>query len=178
MIAGNRASSDGTASWGGGISLFSAATTGSQLVVDDSTMSGNRAHGTATVTEGGGIRAFNIGSGPILAARNTTISGNSAEAAAGEGGGIRAQGATLDHVTVASNSAAVGANLKDSSAGGGMSFAHTVLADPLGGGENCALGVPPSDGFNADDDGSCNLDQLTDLDDLDDALLGQGREQR
>jgi hypothetical protein len=175
LIDANSALSDGTVSWGGGLSLFTSSTAGPKLVVVDSTISRNRAAGTTTVTEGGGIRAFNTGPGPILAAQNTTVSGNSAEAAAGEGGGLRVQGATLDHVTVASNTAAVAANFKDSSAGGATSFSRSVLTDPLGGGTNCALGINPSDGYSSDDD-SCNLDQPTDLADLDDSLLGQLRD--
>jgi hypothetical protein len=138
------------------------------LTLRESVVSGNRAiaaEGSGeTDADGGGIYA----SGQLTIDRST-ISGNSVLAEEGTeaspaGGGVFALGGgQLTGVTVTSNSAAgegaTGSNLR---LPGNLTLRDTIVADPRGTAESCS-GVADSGGYNLDEDGSCGVDQGSDL---------------
>jgi hypothetical protein len=159
-----------TKALGGGVLAFTT------LTMEASTISGNLAEadgdGTATTAQGGGLLA---GTEAIIT--RSTISGNAvvAEGAAAQlraqGGGIQTYEATLSASTLAGNSAtspglALGANLHSVVS---TSVRNTLFSDPLGGADSCSGGGPPgseeisSEGFNLDEDGSCELNESSDL---------------
>ncbi|MCS6909342.1 MAG: hypothetical protein NZM11_02055 [Anaerolineales bacterium] len=120
-FSGNRAGSDSTEGFGGGI-----ASSGT-LTVTNSTFSGNRA------SEGGGIRNFGTGK---LTVTNSTFSGNRATGGAtgGRGGGIASSGTlTVTNSTFSGNSA--------TGAGGGIrnfgtaTLKNTIIANSISGGD-------------------------------------------
>jgi len=174
IVAGNAArANDGsalTAAFGGGVAALSS------LTVEASTISGNVAEadgdGTATTAQGGGVLA-----GTAATVSRSTISGNAvvAKGAAtqvrAQGGGIQTYEATLGASTLAGNSAtapglALGADLHSLVS---TSVRNTLISDPLGGADSCSGGGPPgseeisSEGFNLDEDGSCELSESSDL---------------
>ena len=170
-ITGNRAEGGGS---GGGIDGQTSGT----ILVEDSTVSDNFAGDT-----GGGIRSFGeavtivrstvtgnstegdgFGGGGIdtsqggpLTVVNSTIVGNSAPG--GVGGGIVANSLSLVYSTVTQNSAEDGANLAlDSGDDATFTPFASVIAQALGGGENCVFSDAPntvSAGYNYSDDASC-----------------------
>jgi predicted outer membrane repeat protein len=114
------------------------------------TLAGSTVSGNTAIAGGGGIAS------PSLSATNSTITGNTAGVAGG--GGITTGTATLTYATVVQNSAPTGANVIATSL---TSFA-SVLALPGGGGANCVVTGPTSQGFNFSDDASCGLALGTD----------------
>jgi predicted outer membrane repeat protein len=114
------------------------------------TLTGSTVSGNTAIAGGGGIAS------PTLSATNSTISGNTAGVAGG--GGFTTGTATLTYATVVQNSAPTGANVIATSL---TSFA-SVLALPGGGGANCVVTSPTSQGFNFSDDNSCGLALATD----------------
>lgn len=105
----------------------------------DSTLTGNTAARGGAVSGGNGVAYLT----------NTTITANTATS---YGGGVEAGGVGLWHSTVTANSAPLGANVYTT---GNLVGFGSVLAGPLGGGSNCAVANPLSDGYNWSTDGSC-----------------------
>jgi hypothetical protein len=147
-----------------------------RLLITDSTLNGNCALGKresygAGDSYGGGL--FNC-TGGVVAAANTTISGNSAigghvghyfgRAGDGLGGGIYNQGqADLNHCTICANLAEPGNRYEANGNGGGIyaqnlvDAANTIIADNFAGdaGPDC-WGTLDSDGYNLiEDTDSC-----------------------
>lgn len=158
--------SDGTAETlaaGGGVAAFDS------LTVERSTISDN----VAEATGGGGIASAQ--GGGLLTPEQTeielsTISGNSVNAADGgtqtraAGGGITAFEANLTGTTVVGNSAtstggAFGANLDAFMT---TVVGNSIVSNPLGEAESCN-GETVSNGFNLDEDGSCEFEAGGDL---------------
>jgi hypothetical protein len=184
-ITGNRAAGGGS---GGGIDGFD----GEFVVVVDSTISDNFAGDT-----GGAIRVA-----PTTTFLRSTISGNSIEGDTGrgggidgdtgtvllvnstvvgntnpgeeEGGGIYGREVTAVYSTITQNTSSLGANIAVEDPGP-LNLFGTVIAQPLGGGENCLFELDPttvSSGYNFSDDASCALTDPTDVEDGGDPLLG------
>jgi hypothetical protein len=130
------------ASIGGGVAAI-------RVTLVDSTIAGNTASST-----GGGIWADQTAT-----ITNSTVAGNTA----GTGGGgilVANDSVTLLHATVAGNTAPVGANIQVQAGGDEMVSFGSVVANPLGGGEDCDLanGVATvSQGSNFSTDASCGL---------------------
>jgi hypothetical protein len=155
------------------------------LTIVDSAIRGNSTHKVGGAATGGG--AF----GYAVTVRNSTISGNEADAAGGvagsngmtvisstisgntangiggAGGGVLGSSVSLVYATVAGNVSAFAANIYSPYP---ESFA-SVIALPSGGGDNCDAGATPggavamvSHGFNLEDDadGSCGFASNTD----------------
>jgi hypothetical protein len=95
---------------------------------------------------------------------NSTISGNDADAF---GGGIYQQNGSmlLDSVTIANNDAPTGGAIRVQ--GGSVEALRTIIANNSD--ENCAEPLNSS-GNNLDDDGTCGLNELSDINN--EALLG------
>ena len=172
IVRGNRAVARGageSVASGGGVEA------GAAVTVERSTISENSAQalaegGSRAVAEGGGLWLEN---GPVTI-EESTISDNAILASEGvaetvaRGAGIRTETATFTGSTIAGNQTLIsagatisfssGANLQASSA----VVRDTIVADPLGNAESCSGGFT-SGGFNLDEDGSCELDQATDL---------------
>ena len=147
--------SGNTGNTGGGIS------NGGTLTVRESTISGN-----TTSFAGGGID--NLGT---LTLSNSTISGNSTTGAQDDTvGGLRNDGtATIENSTIAANTNTVSGDAANilRLAGSATTMKSSIVANPLGGGLNCASGVESdpltSQGFNLDSTNSCGFNQPTDL---------------
>lgn len=138
-----------TATDGGGI--YSQGGDGS-LRVEDSTISGN------SVTSAAG--ALQLGDGAIEIV-NTTISGNTASFFAGgvEVGSFNGS-QHFQNVTIYGNSAPTGANFYQDEGEDVISpsLRNVIIANPLGGGANCAvLRADASLGNNLSDDETCNF---------------------
>lgn len=146
------------------------------LTMEASTISGNVAEadgaGSAATAQGGGLLA-----GTEASISRSTISGNAVVASGAaaqlraQGGGVQVDEATLTASTIARNSAsstglALGANLHSIVS---TTVRGTLLAEPLGGADNCSGGLAPgseefsSGGYNLDEDGSCELGESSDL---------------
>ena len=110
------------------------------IQVVNSTLTANSAANGGAVSGGGGVAYLT----------NSTVTGNTATSS---GGGVEAGGVGFWHSTVVANSAPVGANVRTS---GNLVGFGSVLAQPLGGGANCAVGLTISDGYNWSTDGSCS----------------------
>jgi hypothetical protein len=141
---------DNTAQLAGGGVATSAA--GVDVHVERSTIAGN----ASLASNGGGISANGTAIG--LQLRNSTVSGNTA--ASGQGGGVLKLGSgTLDlrHATIVENTGAAVANLV--LGGSAMDAFGTVVADALGGGDDCstAFGSVDTDGFNFSGDDTCGF---------------------
>jgi hypothetical protein len=176
-ISGLTIANGATAGNGGGIS------NNGTLTLINSTVSGNMANdaggilnaGTAHIEgttvagnlagdDGGGIQNDHT-----MTIANTTVTGNTA-APGDRGGGIVNNGddlLTITNSTIAANTAGSGPNLFQGSTGDPLPvlLTSTILADPLGDPQNCATGGGgeiDSQGFNLDDDGSCDLVEATD----------------
>ena len=149
VISGN------TGSTGGGIS------NGGTLTVRDSTISGN-----TTSFSGGGVD--NLGT---LTLSNSTISGNSTTGAQDDTvGGLRNDGtATIENSTIAANTNTVSGDAANILRldGSTTTMKSSIVANPLGGGLNCAAGAESdpltSQGHNLDSTNSCAFNQPTDL---------------
>lgn len=181
VLSGNTAEARGgehTVAAGGGVEATGPVT------IERSTISGNSAQAYGeeqleSVAEGGGL----LLTGGPLTIEESTISGNSVHAAEGpaatvaRGGGLMAdEDISLTGSTIALNSLeaedsagfrfAGGANIH---AGSSVVVRNTIVADPLGGADNCGSGFVPgstnftSGGFNLDEDGSCGFEQGSDL---------------
>lgn len=155
-----------TVATGGGIASIE------ELTMERSTIAGNVAEARA----GGGAEALALGGGAQIlhtTIYTSTFSGNSVLAEEGttlndgSGGGIQGAEGQLLGLTVNSNSASTsGSNLDlnlDSL------VRDTIVADPRGAGDSCANRLP-SDGFNLDEDSSCEFDEGTDLEAVDPML--------
>jgi hypothetical protein len=174
MVTENAARASGGASLtkalGGGV------VANAPLTMEASTISGNVAEadgaGSAATAQGGGLLA-----GTEVSISRSTISGNAVVASGAaaqlraQGGGVQVDEATLTASTLARNSAsstglALGANLHSIVS---TTIRGTLLADPLGGADNCSGGLAPgseefsSGGYNLDEDGSCELGESSDL---------------
>jgi hypothetical protein len=170
----NNAGPDSATAFGGGI--FQTAV--GALSVRRSTISRNSATATSSVTastraEGGGISII-TGSAAEHRVDLSTVSGNTlASTAPGatptiQGGGLAAAGGlsvTVISSTIADNGAAAGASGANVSGGNSFGFGNTILADPRGGptADNCDE-LAGSEGFNIDDEGSCDLNHVTQTD--------------
>ncbi len=148
---------------GGGVAAFDS------LTVERSTISENLAEATG----GGGIASAQ--GGGLLTPDQTeielsTISGNSVDAEDGgtqtraAGGGITAFEANLTGTTVTGNSAtssgqAFGANLDAFMT---TAVRNSIVSSPLGDADSCN-GETVSEGFNLDEDGSCEFGEGSDL---------------
>jgi hypothetical protein len=114
------------------------------------TLTGSTVSGNTALAGAGGIASASV------TATDSTISGNTADAAGG--GGITTGTATLVYATLTQNSSSTGANLVAT----GLTSFGSVLALPAGGGTNCVVVTPTSNGFNFSDDTSCGLATSTD----------------
>jgi hypothetical protein len=169
----NTAGPDPALARGGGIFHGTAGA----LSVRRSTISRNSAAATSSVSadmsaEGGGI-AIMTG----LAEHRidlSTVSGNTLTATAPaatptiEGGGLAAAAGisvTVISSTIADNGAAAGASGANVSGANSFGFRNTILADPRGGptADNCDE-LAGSEGFNLDDEGSCDLNHVSQTD--------------
>jgi hypothetical protein len=139
------------------------------VAVTNSTLTGNSVSASRTAISGA------IDAEGDLRVTNSTITSNSATA---QDGGIGATTTTLVYTTLVGNSAPIGANLD-----GGLSSFGSVVALPLGGGENCGSPFPmgnavhnaattTSRGFNFSDDASCGFAASTDRQSAGDPGLG------
>jgi hypothetical protein len=165
-VSGNRAVTEGAAETdaeGGGIFTLG------ELTIDRSTISGNATRdlsgaGGHLSALGGGIYAQDE-----VAIDRSTISGNSVFAEEGTGaiaagGGLFATATgQLTGVTLTANSAigggTSGSNLR---APADWVLRNTIVADPRGDAESC-LDNLESGGYNLDEDGSCGLEEGSDL---------------
>ncbi len=165
-VSGNPAGAEGTReadAEGGGIF------THGELTIDRSTISGNAARDLS----GGGGHLSALGGGIYaqdeVTIDRSTISGNAVFAEEGTGsiaagGGLFATApGQLTGVTLTANSAlgtgVSGSNLR---APGEWILRNTIVADPRGDAESC-LDNLDSGGYNLDEDGSCGLEEGSDL---------------
>jgi hypothetical protein len=147
---------------GGGISV------GSSLTVRNSTISGN-----TSGCEGGGIFQ-SAGPPSTFELTNSTVTGNETTEGC-EGGGVRTFGmATIVYSTLVDNTADAGGNLSGYvGAAAILNIFGTVVASPLGGGDNCSgFVMKTSNGFNWDDDGTCGFNSTGDHSNAGDPGLG------
>lgn len=152
----NSTVSGNTSAGGGG--LFNSGS----LTISGSTVSGNAANGPGGGLDEEGRQADSI--------TNSTITGNTVSGSSGaNGGGIydanSTAGLTGINDTIVGNSAPDGANVYFADLGvGGLQ--NTIVADPLGRGNNCdnTVGEPPSLGNNIEDTpvDTCNFTALSD----------------
>jgi len=175
VVSGNVAQATGnsgglTKALGGGI------VASGPLTIVASTISGNIAEadgdGSATTAQGGGLLA-----GTEVTISRSTISGNAVDTSGAapqlraQGGGIQISEGMLTGSTLAANSAtsdglALGANVHSLVS---TTVRGTLLAQPLGGADNCSGGLAPgseeftSGGYNLDEDDSCELGGPSDL---------------
>lgn len=184
-ITQNEADATFAGSLGGGI-LSGAGLTLARVTVD-----GNRAYGAGGLFQYGNEgsltvhdatfhnnTAVNIAGGLWLAGSlghtftNVTVSENTAGDWAG-GLYVADYPASLQNVTLSGNRAPLGANVYTLRTT--VTFASAIIANPQGGGENCAVqdtAQPAiSGGYNLDSDSSCELSTVTDLPTAD-PLLG------
>lgn len=129
------------------------------LRVERSAISNN-----TTGANGGGI--FNNGTANLV---NSTISNNTAVVAGGGIGNFGSAALTFLNVSLNANSAPAGANLSNDAADA-TTFENTIVANAQGGGTNCAGPGTTSDGNNLDDDGSCDFDRSSDINNEDPRL--------
>jgi hypothetical protein len=166
VVADNRALAEGSAEGGaegGGVFALG------ELTIGRSTISGNLARDLS----GGDGHLSALGGGIYaqggVAIDRSTISGNSVFSEEGldsvaAGGGLFATGTgQVTGATVTANSAlggaASGANLR---APGAWVFRDTIVAEPEGSVASCVDNFD-SGGYNLDEDGSCGLDQGSDV---------------
>jgi CSLREA domain-containing protein len=153
-----------------------------------STVSRNSARATSSTpanmtAEGGGISII-TSPAPEHRVELSTISGNTITASAVgatpilRGGGIATgvnNPVTVVGSTIADNGPDPAAPLSGAnvSGAGAVDFLNTIIADPRGGptSENCDA-TAGSDGFNLDEDGSCDLTSLSQTDQVGDPGLG------
>jgi hypothetical protein len=174
--------------------------------VDDSAFNANGAIGTSTLSNGGAIGAPRVGistvanindtslignsvTGPHstvngsavdvnfghLYVRNTTVTGNQMLGSAG-GAALHGQNVYLLHATVISNTSPSGS--ASISAVNSLTSTASVVADPLGGGDNCSR-TATSNGYNWADDTTCGFTNTAngDVEDVaGDPVLGPPRD--
>ena len=150
-----------TSASGGGI------TNGGTLTIRRSTIAGNAASASGAGSDaanGGGLANVNSMSVHVTIDRST-FSGNSAAASGGssntsQAGGMNVYGGSfaVRSSTLSGNSAATGANLQIVVV---ATAANTVIANPKGGGANCA-GAFTSQGYNLTDGTGCGFTQASD----------------
>jgi hypothetical protein len=131
------------------------------MTLTNSTITGNSANGgSESIVQGGGIFA-----GSSVTVTNSTITANSLTGGTlsiVQGGGIYAGGTvTLVYATIVDNTAATAANIA-----GELTSFGSVVAQPLGGGANCALSLTTSHGYNLEDDAGASCGFSTGTDDL------------
>jgi hypothetical protein len=155
--------------YGGGIDDSGSAAT----VIEKSTVSGNTVSATATgsgaseFAQGGAVQVSNVAHS--LDIHGTTISGNAAST--GSPGGAHVGGLYTDAGFTALNSTTIASNTAPDNANARLknTASHSVLiADPLGGGDNCADDGGNNDqGFNLEDGApnpsSCGYTSMFDL---------------
>jgi hypothetical protein len=147
------------AEFGGGINNFGKAKL-IRSTVDSNTVDS----ATDEFRAGGGINSGGISN--TLRVVNSTISGNTitSEMSLGRGGGISNSGSLvwLKNVTLKGNQGTLGANLGSS---GPTRVKNTVVANPTGGGDNCAedAGIIISKGYNLDSGTSCGFTAIGDI---------------
>jgi hypothetical protein len=157
------------------------------LGMSGSTMSGNVASATATGTgsSANARGALYVVGGTTSGVEQSTIAGNKADATGDAGTPVQAGGVDLGTDTVI-RSSTIALNGPDTATnvdgvnlyieGGVNEILNTIVADPRGGGLNCAGGTLTSDGFNDDFSpagASCLTSPLaTDL--ISDPLLATG----
>jgi hypothetical protein len=194
-VSDNTATTSGTSAtnvnaYGGGIAVFMG---GPELVIDHSTISGNTAAGVV-VTSAPGTDASGHGggvySGGPVTIDQSTISGNTASASGGtnsafvtgggyyedNGGTLTSTGSTFSDNTVSFTGgpgpffSSDGANIALVPTPG-ATVRSSIVANPTGGNNCVSNGVPlVSNGFNLDEDGSCEFDQATDIEGQDPML--------
>lgn len=135
-----------------------------ELTVDQSTIGRNKAwaNGTAAAMGGGIMTAYPA----FFAMTRSTVAENVVAIDADptlvqeEGGGIAGNtaDATITSSTIAGNTAFDGANLHLTA-----TISNTIIASPLGGGEDCGETTNFSEGFNLSSDSSCQFTSDTDL---------------
>ena len=158
------------ARFGGGIVNFGIKTTLIRSTVSSNTLDGS----TATRT-GGGI---NNGSGSTLEVINSTISANTTASgqSSGRGGAIANFGGTVEltNATLNANQATEAANLYNLD--GTITIKNTVVANPQGGGANCAGSGITSQGHNLEYPArSCGFTATGDIQNQDPLLLDRLR---
>jgi CSLREA domain-containing protein len=158
--------------FGGGVAVIFV-----KLAILDSTISDNT---TTSFECGEGIGGGVVAEAQNAVIANTTIANNTAE---GDAGGIAYFGLTPLSLT---NSTITGNSVSDASGAGGIGLAggqvvltNTIVAGNYGGGDDTDCGLVPlgpgdpfvSGGHNIDGDGTCNLDQPSDMPNTDPQLL-------
>jgi predicted outer membrane repeat protein len=143
-----RQNDSGTDGTGGGGAMFRDASGDAAVTVTRSTLNGNTGANGA-----GGISALQD-----LTVVNSTVTGNSTN----DGPNLSGENLTLRYSTVVQNTAPDDANA--GTVGLFQSFG-SVVALPLGGGDNCFIhpaGMAVSNGYNFSDDTSCKFTTATD----------------
>jgi hypothetical protein len=142
--------------------------TNDDVTITRSTFSGNVAEAGV---DGNGGNGGAIATNGAVTLVNSTFTGNESLGTNSSTGGVGAPDVTLVYSTVAGNSAANSANV----ASGNLVTFGTVVALPLGGGDNCGPGTPAtSNGWNFSDDTSCGFTNVAqgDRENAGDPLLG------
>ncbi|MFI5043413.1 MAG: beta strand repeat-containing protein [Acidimicrobiales bacterium] len=139
---------------GGGLT-FSGNNIDGFLTIDRTTINGNQADTTPITGGTGGGIDMSLPSGADMLIRNSTISGN----AAWRGGGFHAgvdQLITAEHTTFYGNSANFASNIRAPFSP--FTLSRSIVANPLGGGQNCGPSGPGSFatlGYNFTSDNTC-----------------------
>lgn len=173
--------SGGSASRGGG-----AIQSNGSVTVLNSTLKGNSSpdtggaiytHGSVTInnstlTDNSSDRGGAVFALGAIAIENSTVTNNVAT----RGGGVYAAGQLrLNHATLVANTAQAGANLEIASVVRDFESANSVIAKPLGEGQNCrgVVWERSSQGYNFSDDDSCRFDGVDDGQGSGDPQLGE-----
>ena len=139
---------------GGGLT-FSGNSIAGFLTIDRTTIDANQADTTPITGGTGGGIDMSLPSGSDMLIRNSTISGN----AAWRGGGFHAgvdQLITAEHTTFFGNSANFASNIRAPFSP--FTLSRSIVANPLGGGQNCGPSGPGSFatlGYNFTSDNTC-----------------------
>jgi hypothetical protein len=144
-ISGNHAEG-GTGIFSGGAGAIF---TNDDVTITRSTINGNIAEASSDTNAGGNGGGISTNGAVTLV--NSTVTGNEAQGTNSNLGGVGSNDLTLVYSTIVGNSAASSANV----AGSARSVFGTVVALPLGGGDNCGPGTVTSNGWNFSDDASC-----------------------
>jgi predicted outer membrane repeat protein len=163
----------GNVGYHGGLALIADGTAEVNVIASAVVDNFSSAQGGNSQPAGGGIYArSNTGGTATLTVFNSTLSGNSTGRA---GGGLLvaanggAAGVNVVYSTLAENTAAAGGgSLHTTTANGGVAsvrLAATLISNGPGAGPNCARlsGAIISTGFNLGSDGTCFLNQDSDL---------------
>jgi hypothetical protein len=121
---------------------------GGSVTILNSTITGNEA---GDFGNGGGV--YNLGTETLIV--NSTITGNHADGQGGQGGGVFSSGeVTVVYSDIVGNSAPTAANIGGFEEESSLASYATVVANPLGGGDNCENIPATSDGYNYEQGGS------------------------